>query len=300
MPTEIREFKNFEVVSSLEEYDIVEAFAGISDSFFKTSEGRVLSCGSNRHAELMIKKASQKNVYQPTETIVYAGIEPPKNSPNRKISEFNKASIPPKSCKKVSKDELAEINELRQLLKSTKDENSALKEENSALKKENSALKEENSALKKENSALKEENSKLNQENSKIQDEVSALNNENSILKEELGQSEKQIKELEKKVNELKEKMTFKSKDPKESENKKDKALDIINPETLDKMRRIKSLGRGAASEVFEVAREERLALKVHYQELVSEVTDDDDDEEEERLSPILRKCDNSFANTKA
>lgn len=102
-------------------------------------------------------------------------------------------------------------------------------------------------------------------------------------MKEELGQSEKQIKELEKKVNELKEKMTFKSKDPKESENKKDKALDIINPETLDKMRRIKSLGRGAASEVFEVAREERLALKVHYQELVSEVTDDDDDEEEEK-----------------
>ena len=68
------------------------------------------------------------------------------------------------------------------------------------------------------------------------------------------------------------------SKDPKESENKKDKPLDIINPETLAKMRRIKSIGGGEASEVFEVVREEHLALKVYYPELYKENDDDDDD----------------------
>ncbi|KAK8850305.1 hypothetical protein M9Y10_018434 [Tritrichomonas musculus] len=43
-------------------------------------------------------------------------------------------------------------------------------------------------------------------------------------------------------------------------------------------MNKIKSLGRGATSEVFEVVREEHLALKVYYPELYKENDDDDDD----------------------
>lgn len=56
--------------------------------------------------------------------------------------------------------------------------------------------------------------------------------------------------------------------------------LDILDRETLDNLKRIKSLGRGATSEVFEVVREERLALKVYFPEIVK----DDDDEEEEKI----------------
>ena len=54
-------------------------------------------------------------------------------------------------------------------------------------------------------------------------------------------------------------------------------------------MKRIKSLGRGATSEVFEVVREEKLALKVYNVEVAKEINDDynkneEDDEEEEKI----------------
>ena len=70
-------------------------------------------------------------------------------------------------------------------------------------------------------------------------------------------------------------------------ESKKGGELDIIDAETLEKLKHIKSLGRGATSEVFEVVREERLALKVYNLDLFVEGNDDDDENENEKDEKI-------------
>ncbi|KAK8845156.1 hypothetical protein M9Y10_021338 [Tritrichomonas musculus] len=223
MPGSIREVSEFTVIEPLSKYHVVEAYAGYWDSLFRTSDGKILGCGWNSDGQLMLKDSSKKDVSPPEETvitsgatfcisggntsIVFVGVEPPPNTPNRKITKF-------------PKDETA------QLLNT------------------------------------------LNEKEKEI-----------SSLKEELEKTKALNIELEKEVQNLKKQIS--SKVPETAE-RKGSRLDIIDTETLDKLKRIKSLGRGATSEVFEVAREERLALKVYYPSIVSESKDDDDDEEEE------------------
>ncbi|KAK8840115.1 hypothetical protein M9Y10_031053 [Tritrichomonas musculus] len=94
-------------------------------------------------------------------------------------------------------------------------------------------------------------------------------------LKSKLIEKEKRIKELESENRQLR--------DTKTTERSKAKScLEIIDTATLDNLKRIKSLGQGATSEVFEVSREERLALKVYYPEVIGSENDDDDDDEGE------------------
>ncbi|KAK8895320.1 hypothetical protein M9Y10_023768, partial [Tritrichomonas musculus] len=238
MPNGIKDVKEFKVVESLNKYHIVEAFAGYSESLFKTLDGKFFGCGSNSCGHLMLKDVNKRNVYPPLKTTItrdatfcilgnsksaaFYGVDPPPNTPNRKVSQFSETINPRKISKKVStktKDEPKNIQELLKQLELTKEENAS--------------------------------------------------------LKKELKQSKKRISELEQEVKKLKEKSS-----PEKKEVKKGCGLDIIDTETLDKLKRIKSLGRGATSEVFEVVREERLALKVYNLELLT----DNENEEEEKV----------------
>ena len=246
-PSDIKELKEFQIIESVDKFHVVEAFAGIVDSFFKTSEGPVLGCGSNGYNKLMLKDEKRTNVYPPAETtitrdatfcilgdgksVVFLGVEPPPNTPNRKIS-FSKKSLNPKSSTpagKTTKAEPTEIQELRELLESTKKENIS--------------------------------------------------------LKEELKRSKKRISELEKELEEQQNKSSTVNKGN-ESESGSGKegnnGVDIIDTTTLDNLKRVKSLGRGATSEVFLVTREERLALKVYYPDALTENNDDNEDDDDE------------------
>lgn len=72
--------------------------------------------------------------------------------------------------------------------------------------------------------------------------------------------------------------------------------ISIIDSEKLGKLKRVKSIGRGATSEVFMVSREERFALKVYYPDALivtntdsdSDSNDDDDDAKEEKEKPVI------------
>ena len=240
MQGSINNVDKFKLVESLNKYQIVEASAGTSDSLFITSEGKILGCGWNGHGELMLKDV-KRNVYPPEETeitkgatfcisgsitsVVFVGVEPPRNTPNRKIKSFQPDGSA--SPKEVSE----ELSELRKKLE------------------------------------LKEK--------------------ENSSLKKKLVESEKRISELESEIKPLRETKAS-------TGMKSNSGLDILDTETLDKLKRIKSLGRGATSEVFEVVREEHLALKVYYPELVSETKDDDDEDDEEEEKVVI-----NFKNAK-
>lgn len=61
-----------EVISSLNKYKIVKAYAGYSHSLFQTKEGMILSCGTNQFGELVLDKTSRGCEF-PTETIVKSG-----------------------------------------------------------------------------------------------------------------------------------------------------------------------------------------------------------------------------------
>lgn len=225
IPDDVGDLEEFKVINSLSKYKIVDASAGNFDSLFRTSEGKIIGCGWNVFDELMIP--SNDRSCMPTETlitkgatfcisgshtsIVFVDVEPPPNTPNRKIVKFpsSTSGLPPRT-KTGSTDE---ITELRKLLE------------------------------------MKDK-------------EILSLKAENSSLKKKLDESQKRINEIEK---------------------KKEQALDIIDTETMDKLKKIKSLGRGATSEVFEVIREEKLALKVYYPEIFND--DDDDEDNEEKVA---------------
>ena len=114
-----------------------------------------------------------------------------------------------------------------------------------------------------------------------------------STGKDEITILKKMLESKEKEISSLKEKLMLIEKRNKELENKDKKSntndkepkssnpLDVLDQKTVDSLKKIKSLGRGATSEVFEVVREERLALKVYFPELIQK--DEDDNEEEEK-----------------
>ena len=226
MASDIKEIKEFKPIESLSKRQIVEVSAGINDSLFRTSEGKILGCGWNDDGELMLISGNKTNVFPPEDTlvtsgatfcisgcctsVVFAGVEPPPNTPNRKITSFNSTKQPPKETKKLRTTVSSETSELRELLKKKEEEISSLKKRVEELERENLRLRDSTTP----------------------------------------------------------------------SASKKQPGLEILDTATLDKLRRIKSLGRGATSEVFEVGREELLALKVYYPEIVSEDNDDDDDDD--------------------
>ena len=222
IPSDIKQLSKFELIESMNKYHVVEAFAGVWDSFFKTSEGEIFGCGWNCYRELMLKDSYIFNVYPPAETtitrdvtfciignfksVVFLGVEPPPNTPNRKIN-FSKTVNKAKSASKS--------------IKTSKE---------------------------------------IEEENKKLRNLLEKTQKENSTLKEELAQSKKRISELEKEVEELKEKSGSSS----QLKSKKVRSeIDIISSETLNKLKRVKSIGRGAKSEVFMVSQEELFFVKI-------------------------------------
>ncbi|KAK8841497.1 hypothetical protein M9Y10_027116 [Tritrichomonas musculus] len=99
--------------------------------------------------------------------------------------------------------------------------------ENTILNEENTRLKEENTRLKEENTRLKEENTRLKEENTKLKQKVTKL-------------EEKSDKEVIKPIK-----------------------LELFDTESIDALKVERTIGRGGQSEVFEVIRGQRLALKV-------------------------------------
>lgn len=208
LPSDMKKVDKFVVIESLLKYNVVEAYAGLNHSLFRTSEGKIVGCGFNYSDDLMIKSGNKKRIYPPEETlitngatfcitgnllsVVFVGIPPPINTPNRKIEPklFN-------DIEKVTKI-TDEVNELRK--------------------------------------------------------QVLEQSLEISSLKKKLSQSKELIKKLESENNRLSESCSSTTKNK-----KNDYKLEVIDTSILDGLKRIKLLGRGATSEVFEVARVKNL-----------------------------------------
>lgn len=99
-------------INSLKDYKIQQAYAGCFHSIFKTEDGKIIGFGWNRYGELMNGiDPNQESVFTPTVaeigndithcevgdslSVVYAGCEPPLNSPNQIITEKRKSPIIP-------------------------------------------------------------------------------------------------------------------------------------------------------------------------------------------------------------
>lgn len=90
--------------------NVVDVFAGVNDSFFKTVNGEILGCGSDGNWQLMLEDAEKTDLFPPAKTtipnnvtfcilgnsksVVFFGVEPPPNIPNRNV-DFSKLVIRP-------------------------------------------------------------------------------------------------------------------------------------------------------------------------------------------------------------
>lgn len=222
-------------------------------SFFKTSIGKVVACGSNKYGRLILR-GDKQDVFPPEETtitgnvtflllgsgtsITFVGVEPPPNTPNRKITIFAKPVQPTKIIATPTKVPTPEKTSRC----STPSKNSAPKE---------TSIKETKS---------KELISKVTLSNESVPKELQSLS-EVERLKKMLEQKEKELQNALKKIE-----MLEKENEELRAEcRSKRRPLQLLNQETLEKMKgkKTKLLGTGATSEVFEVTREEKLALKV-------------------------------------
>ena len=66
----IKSVSSFKNISSLEGYNIRASYAGFSHSLFETNEGKILSCGHNKFAQLLLSREERENVYFPLKTII--------------------------------------------------------------------------------------------------------------------------------------------------------------------------------------------------------------------------------------
>lgn len=257
-------------IKSLNKYKIVSAFTGSFHSIFKTSEGKMVVCGGNNYGQLFIPP--EGDIYNPVEVKICQGFnfcftgsnssvailsnEIPKNAANKKIEKSTGITKPttPTTLKTKTKmqpkltvpKDLDELEDLRDEISNKNDEISKLKE---LLKRSEIRIKE----LEKES-------------------------NEFSKFKESFKKSEIRIKELEKENSILKQ-MKKKDGDPK---NENEYSLRILESNDIDNFKKVKKLGRGSTSEVFEVIEEVRRVLKVYDTEILRVSENDDDDDEGE------------------
>ncbi|KAK8850164.1 hypothetical protein M9Y10_018284 [Tritrichomonas musculus] len=273
LPNNKDNLDKFEYIESLNKCNIVEAFAGVNDSLFRTSDGKVIGCGSNFANQLMLEKEIKNNISLPEESMIssnatfcivgscisvaFVGVQPPPNTPNRIKKPYSLPEVMPPETD--SKKEISEHE-------SKDKETVSLKAENSALKAENSTLKEENSSLKDQNLSLKEECLSLQEKLDELQKRIKEIEAENDKLKLKLKERDAD-----------KDKVTD---EKKSDESQEACSLEIFDPRVVDKMKKIKLLGRGTTSEVFEVTRGKTFALKVYDADIVKEKNFDDEDEE--------------------
>lgn len=228
----------------------------------------MVACGSNKYGRLILR-GDKQDVFPPEETtitgnvtflllgsgtsITFVGVEPPANTPNRKITIFAKPVQPTKIIATPTKVPTPKKTSRC----STPSKSSAPKEtESKELISKVTVFKE---------SVPKELESLSEVERLKRMLELKEKEHQNAREKSEM---------LEKENEELRA----------ESRSKR-RPLQLLNQETLEKMKgkKTKLLGTGATSEVFEVTREEKLALKVYKREFLRDnenanENDDDDD----------------------
>ncbi|KAK8838286.1 hypothetical protein M9Y10_035709 [Tritrichomonas musculus] len=282
---EQRSVDKFTEISSLR-YKIVSASASNDHSLFLTSENKVLACGSNYYGQLLLSSPSKEDVYLPVETTitsgatfaiagystsaVFVGIPPPPNTPNMGLHVTPKASPGLHSASayltclsEKPKDSLSP-EEVSSLVVELMKENARLKEENVALQRENESLKEKLVASEFELEEASAEIAQLRAKESSMEEEMKKFV-ENA--KEVNGDLKKQLDSLKANENSLTDAAAG------------IRIFDVAEIESLEVIRR---LGRGATSEVFEVARKETLALKQLEIELCRKINDEEEEEEEE------------------
>ena len=101
-----------------------------------------------------------------------------------------------------------------------------------------------------------------NKENEELAAKLLKAEEEISRLKEENAKSKDEISKLKQKVKNLEEKTAAESPTSRGASK-----LEILEPEGIDALKVVRMIGRGGQSEVFEVTRDERLALKVLFVE---------------------------------
>lgn len=101
MGDRVKHFDKFTEISTLKDYRILVAYAGVTHSLFQTHEGQILACGTNGFGELLLQSEPSPNkVYVPVLTpitnasfciagaaksAVFINCEPPPHCPNKRL-----------------------------------------------------------------------------------------------------------------------------------------------------------------------------------------------------------------------
>ncbi|KAK8871310.1 hypothetical protein M9Y10_007030 [Tritrichomonas musculus] len=274
----------------------------------------IQSNSSDSEIESETKTKAESETKTETETKSETGSETETETKSETESETGsdiKTETENSIFKSKEKELAIEIEEIKRILLEKEEENSKIKEENSRIKEENSKLKEENSKLKEENSKLKEENSKIKEENSKLKEEISSvrtqkekcekrygeINKKNSTLKTQNKGLEERLKKIDKENSELKKKIKSIKERPLEKKgNANELSFTILQSNEMKNFKKGKRIGRGTTSEVYEVIKETKFAMKVLdletldiAQKMEKETSVEDDENESKKMNQMIK-----------
>lgn len=259
---QIKKVDKFVEIISLKPYKIKSAYAGSTHSLFQTINGQILACGSNEYGELLIDHGPKiDKIYAPIETtiktgatfcvagagisVVYVNCEPPPNQPNRKIEE----GLPVYPLRRGN-----DIDDF-------KGDGDTVKER----------LLSMLMSLQKSNASKDRQIDRLNKQITSLQEKVSYLENELRTKYKQLEWYHGNEQLHKQKIKELEEKMEKAVNENQLSSNPIDddqlliqhKNIQILNAGTIDKLKKIKEVGKGFSTKVSKVSLDQTLALKL-------------------------------------
>ena len=239
----------------------------------------IQSNSSDSEIESETKTKAESETKTETETKSETGSETETETKSETESETGsdiKTETENSIFKSKEKELAIEIEEIKRILLEKEEENSKIKEENSKLKEEISSVRTQKEKCEKRYGEINKKNSTLKTQNKGLEERLKKIDKENSELKKKI----KSIKErpLEKKgnANEL--------------------SFTILQSNEMKNFKKGKRIGRGTTSEVYEVIKETKFAMKVLdletldiAQKMEKETSVEDDENESKKMNQMIK-----------
>lgn len=260
-----KEVEKFEPIESLQKYKIVSASAGYDQSLFTTNENEILVCGSNLHGHVLLDSPDLNSVYPPVKTEQFCK-EPFLIAGQCFSAVMEKNEVPKYTPNQKIKFKYDEVTQLKIIIEKKKNEILNMKQKEKEYMNTLKAKTEEIEKQKNEIIQLKQKLSTKNDETAELNIKLQEKVIETTQLKRKVKTSDEKTavfqKELQKaiitdKPSNIENRKSYKK------EERIQPLFEILDENDLKSIEKVKLIGEGSMSKVYEVEYKQHLAQKI-------------------------------------